>query len=223
MRLKRKRNEEIQQRTGKKIKEYEQQYRERLNSTDALDSLADLTSKGVQVIGIQKREYEYYIAAIYAISKSKKITWCERTTILLFKFPRVNTLDKVAMMHIEMKTSCHIEIVDWTAYPVNHGYGSILMSMVLEHYRNAGYQTISGWLSPVDNDHKERLYHFYRKHGFQIMREEEKIMIRQNLREEIRKPISLCDHSVCIRDRRYFSTSVDEKELDLERTQGNLK
>ena len=36
-----------------------------------------------------------------------------------------------------------------------------------------GYKTIYGHLSKVDLEHKDRLYHFYKKFGFEITENEE--------------------------------------------------
>lgn len=64
-----------------------------------------------------------------------------------------------------------IHIVDFVGR-VNEGYGSIVMSQFLEYIKSLPVKTISGWLSPVDlnrsEEHKELLFHFYTKFGFQI-------------------------------------------------------
>ena len=50
----------------------------------------------------------------------------------------------------------------------NKGYGSLMMEKLLDYAKETDFNYIYGNLSEVDLDHKERLYHFYRKHGFII-------------------------------------------------------
>ena len=51
---------------------------------------------------------------------------------------------------------------------VNKGYGSKLMSALLDYAKKNGIAEITGDLSIVDLDHKKRLHHFYQKFGFKI-------------------------------------------------------
>lgn len=59
----------------------------------------------------------------------------------------------------------------------NKGYGSIIMQQLVQYAKVLNVQYISGMLSFVDvgntgdeskRENRERLYHFYNKHGFQI-------------------------------------------------------
>lgn len=50
----------------------------------------------------------------------------------------------------------------------NKGYGSELMKRVLEYSEKKKIKKIIGELSVVDYDHKEMLFHFYKKFGFDI-------------------------------------------------------
>lgn len=49
------------------------------------------------------------------------------------------------------------------------GYGSLMMSRLLEYANENGIKYIHGNLSDVDKDHQERLHGFYRKHGFEVI------------------------------------------------------
>lgn len=49
------------------------------------------------------------------------------------------------------------------------GYGSMMMEELLKYSHKNGVHTITGNLSIVDSDHKERLHAFYRKHGFEVI------------------------------------------------------
>lgn len=49
------------------------------------------------------------------------------------------------------------------------GYGSELMKIVLEYSEKKKIKKVTGKLSVVDYDHKEMLFHFYEKLGFNII------------------------------------------------------
>lgn len=49
------------------------------------------------------------------------------------------------------------------------GYGSMMMNELIKFAIKKKYNKIKGELSIVDVDHKERLLHFYKKFGFQIL------------------------------------------------------
>lgn len=78
------------------------------------------------------------------------------------------------------KTTCIIDedlriitICDIKCYKYNRGYGSVMMKELIEYSRQNEFAHINGWLSKDDYDHKERLYHFYQKFGFEIIQNEE--------------------------------------------------
>lgn len=51
---------------------------------------------------------------------------------------------------------------------INKGIGSMMMKELLNYAESNKYQEIRGELSKVDNEHKDRLHHFYQKFGFEI-------------------------------------------------------
>ena len=51
----------------------------------------------------------------------------------------------------------------------NQGYGSMMMERLIEIAKQKNILYIEGWLSKGDEDHKDRLQHFYGKFGFQII------------------------------------------------------
>lgn len=67
------------------------------------------------------------------------------------------------------KGAKEITISDIECEKKNKGYGSLMMKSLIEFARQNGFAYISGWLSKVDCDHVERLYHFYQKFGFEII------------------------------------------------------
>jgi GNAT superfamily N-acetyltransferase len=58
-------------------------------------------------------------------------------------------------------------------YLSNHGYGSILLSTLIEIAKKRKINSITGWISSVDSDHTERLVHFYKKHNFEVILNED--------------------------------------------------
>lgn len=48
------------------------------------------------------------------------------------------------------------------------GHGTLAMKYIIEHAKEKKYTSIKGKLSKTDIDHKERLFYFYKKHGFTI-------------------------------------------------------
>lgn len=60
------------------------------------------------------------------------------------------------------------DIIHSDSLPCNQGYGSLMMNELLKYARECGYTHLYGNLSEVDLDHKERLFHFYQKFGFEI-------------------------------------------------------
>ena len=80
------------------------------------------------------------------------------------------------------KTTCIIDdesrtitISDIECKNNNRGYGSVMMKELIEYSIQNGFTHIRGWLSKVDYAHKDRLYHFYQKFGFEIIQNEEEM------------------------------------------------
>lgn len=49
----------------------------------------------------------------------------------------------------------------------------MMINKLFKYAINNNFATICGNLSTVDLDHKDRLHHFYKKHGFEIIIYEE--------------------------------------------------
>lgn len=58
---------------------------------------------------------------------------------------------------------------------VNQGIGSELINYLEEIADGEKVTYLTGWISPVDFDHKERLLHFYQKNGFEIRAREDEM------------------------------------------------
>jgi hypothetical protein len=61
--------------------------------------------------------------------------------------------------------NCVADIQDIQGTP-KKGYGSLMMEILIRQCRWIGVSKIQGYLSPVDEDHRERQLHFYKKFGF---------------------------------------------------------
>lgn len=49
------------------------------------------------------------------------------------------------------------------------GLGTIAMACLLKFAKEQKYSKVTGWISSVDSDHFDRLEHFYKKFGFDVV------------------------------------------------------
>ena len=68
--------------------------------------------------------------------------------------------------YVSKSRSVHIE--DWSCESENMGYGSTLMTHLINYLKVAECHCLTGYICPVDFDHEDKLRHFYTKFGFQI-------------------------------------------------------
>lgn len=61
-----------------------------------------------------------------------------------------------------------IKIGNITCEKSNRGYGTLMMTKLIEYAKANGFKDIIGWMSYVEKEHEDRLYHFYQKFGFEI-------------------------------------------------------
>lgn len=61
-----------------------------------------------------------------------------------------------------------VKLQDIGVFNKNKGYASELMTFLLNFCKENKVQTVTGFLSEIDFDHRERLVAFYSKHGFEI-------------------------------------------------------
>ncbi len=168
-----------------------------------LECLSEFSSNGMQLIGLEQQNGYYYAAVITAIPRGLYVPNVEQQTIYLFRLPNTHLTKKIGRMYVELLPSCKVKIVDWCTTPSNQGYGSMLLKMVIEYFRNAGFQTIVGIISPVDFNHEDLLRHLYGKFGFEITDYETHRKLYLKLRENARNPIRQNSCEVCIRSAEY--------------------
>lgn len=71
-------------------------------------------------------------------------------------------------LYLTLRPNLTARIDDIEVTDINNGYGSaawILTESILQQF---SYHKVSGWLSPVDKDHRVRQIHFYEKLGFTV-------------------------------------------------------
>lgn len=86
---------------------------------------------------------------------------------VLQPLPSLNAFFNIEHTEIEL---ADIDIKEDIA---NEGYGSILLSALIEIAKNKKTHSISGWISRVDENHIDRLVHFYKKHNFKVILQNE--------------------------------------------------
>lgn len=93
-------------------------------------------------------------------------------------FKIVQTLE--TEVYIKDNNEYSIYIVDFIGKS-NQGYGSILMQEFLDYIKQMPVKLVYGFLSEIDlqrsEEHKELLFHFYKKFGFEIT-EKNKIYLK---------------------------------------------
>ncbi len=92
----------------------------------------------------------YHYKTIYLISPSYPTTLFAPKLMFQFKGPKHLHIDDVLM-----KTN-------------NIGNGSVALKSLIQYSKLIGVNTITGYLSDVDDDHKSRRNHFYEKFGFDV-------------------------------------------------------
>ena len=76
-----------------------------------------------------------------------------------------------------MKSSNHLHIEDVLMKTNNIGNGSIALKSLIEYSKLIGVNTITCYLSSVDDDHKNRRNHYYEKFGFDVKETSIKLII----------------------------------------------
>ena len=101
---------------------------------------------------IPKDEVEYIFIGIRAITQ-KGILGRDPVLKAFFK----NNFTAISLEDIEMEDSL-----------VNQGFGSILLTTLIDIANKRNINRITGEIARVDIDHIERLVRFYKKHNFEV-------------------------------------------------------
>lgn len=114
-------------------------------------------------------EREVIIQTPKYTDKDFVVTYYSSDAYLSFKiFHFSKGLSKLTAIHHGEK----ITISDIECIKNDKGYGSILLSELIEFAISKNIDYIDGWLSRSDvEDHKDRLFRFYQKFGFSITKD----------------------------------------------------
>ena len=72
-----------------------------------------------------------------------------------------------------------VSIGDIVHKKLNQGIGTEILIYLEQIAKEANIDVITGWLSPVDFGHKDRLIHFYIKNGFDIKKKSNQFYIEK--------------------------------------------
>lgn len=121
--------------------------------------------KGINIYITQSIEFDYK-GRISAVC-----FYCYRAS-LVEKAQKIVSLYSAVIYNEELNHIDHIYIQDFIGSETNEGYGSIVMKQFLKFVKTLHIETVTGFLSFVDlgrsPEHKQLLYHFYQKFGFEI-------------------------------------------------------
>lgn len=130
-----------------------------------------ITSKGFELMSTIQKEGANLILYRHFYDETPKE---EETTIFL----GVRVITKKGILYPDpvLKaffnddfTSISLADIEIEEYLSNHGYGSILLSSLIEIAKQRNINSITGWISSVDSGHIDRLVHFYKKHNFDVI------------------------------------------------------
>ena len=148
---------------------------------DLLKDLAKLRSERTRYKGkldvIRDLLRKYKLVAIEQNKMGKELYVCEialdkSLSTYLFDFfyrtgnPSYGIESTICMDHESY--SRYVFIEDIRVQNINTGEGSIAMEYFLKTAKSLGFIKVVGELSPVDNNHFDRLEHFYNKFGFTV-------------------------------------------------------
>jgi ribosomal protein S18 acetylase RimI-like enzyme len=129
-----------------------------------------LINKGFEIIsGLQKQDHNLILYRHFYETPKEDET-------IIFLGIRVITKKGILYPDPVLKAFFNDEFTDISLadieieeYLSNHGYGSILLSTLIEIAKKRSINSITGWISSVDSDHIDRLVHFYKKHNFEVI------------------------------------------------------
>jgi len=129
---------------------------------------SDLEKDGHKVIHIAQNRYGEKVMVYRLIHNDGLDDRDIHLRVKIITPKGVKTPDSNAFLIVDPKIK-HMKIADIRieGERVNRGYGSILMTAIMQLVDQLGIRYITGWISDVDWDHIERSEHFYQKFGFE--------------------------------------------------------
>lgn len=123
------------------------------NSVQANKIILEETTKGVEILTVITKRNRFIDILIYDIGEVK---YDEKETLKLYAK--------------DMDSAINIQDI---LGGCSKGHGECAVNHLIEYSKEINKKRITGWLSPVDFDHKDRLFAFYRKLGFDISIDED--------------------------------------------------
>ena len=190
-----------------------QEKRSLLEYSDRLESLRQLSADGNQILGVGSHLGLDYVVVMSPVAIDQ---WNENREVFLYRLPVTNRWRQVCHLSMMYHGSCFVEIIDWNCTEPNKGYGSILMTHLLNFLRASGVRHVYGSINYTDFKNEAKLRHFYTKFGFQITDYKMSRSIHLNLFNEQIFHLRHDGHTVCVRSNTY-SFLRSEKILEEDR------
>lgn len=161
--------------------------KESTTNTEFLSCIKQINNKYENIVFIGKhKDINIYITQCVEFDCKGRLSavsfYCY-TVGLTGKAQKIMSLYSAVLYNEELNYIDHIHIQDFIGSEINQGYGSIVMQQFLKFFKTLHVDKVTGFLSFVDlgrsPEHKQLLYHFYQKFGFEI--KNDKLML--NLKE----------------------------------------
>lgn len=171
-----------------------------------LDELSNLSCRDFQIIGLEKKGGEFYAAVVRSVKPTSSIQEHDLKQFYLCRLLDISEHRCLAMMNVFICAGCKVWIGDWRSIEKGYGYGRLLMNSVIYHLRNAGFQSVSGSISPVDSGcgADYTLHRIYQELGFKITEGDGWPRVHMELRAPLPLAPMNTDEYRCIRKQQYF-------------------
>lgn len=175
------------------IKDLEQAYRylqlENASKTaqcELLNNIASLVQMQLQLIGLDQMAGIYVATVISPHRKGstlRNVFLCQLPIGAAYMFESICSLDlkyiRCPHGYTTEKKIAYID--DWRSHIQDQGFGSCLMRHLIQFLSASGFDFLDGIISYVDFDHLEKLLHFYKKFGFEVLAQEDHYKLRLDL------------------------------------------
>ena len=188
--------------------------KELLCAQKSLESLLLLARTGYQIIGTAQDHDSACVVFMDPVNSHK---WEKSRTVWLHKMPFQHRQEWVCFMSLDILPNCQVHIHELQCRYPNKGYGSILMTQLIQYLRTAGFRTLTGAIVPTDYEHEKKLRHFYSKFGFQITDFPDRRALVLDLYTAKTSELLENGCTVCCRSDSYQSKEIDILLADTEK------
>lgn len=135
-----------------------------LQKTNALENIATILKEGNTITAITKDKDERDVIVFYSFRHGIIKGLDVKVHYLDYPIRNDSYLVKILTEVDEEK----IYIVDIFSNEISRGHGTFAVNTLKKIAEEIELKKISGWISPVDFDHHDRLIYFYKKNGFEV-------------------------------------------------------